>query len=171
MNDRPDRPDDASEPADERGGDKRLDIDAAFEAIVANYGPTAPVVEEPEERGRLETPGSPAVEPVETTPDPDRLRNLFRPAWDQPEPEDPEDHFVPPPPPPLPTPEPRRKIAWIALFGSPVLMLLAIVTGTSLPGWIMFLLSAGFVGGFVYLVATMGDSGRGNWPGDDGAVV
>ena len=162
MNDHPDRPDD-SDPS-ESSGDRGLDVDAAFEAIVANWGPTAPSPEvEPETP--VEPP--PPARPV----DQEHLRSLFRPAWDEPvEPEEVE-HYVPPPPPPIPTPEPRRKAAWAGLFGGPTLMLLAIVTGTSLPGWIMFVLSAGFVGGFVYLIATMGDSGRGHWPGDDGAVV
>lgn len=177
MTDRPDRPDDSENP--EPGGDRGLDVDAAFEAIVANFGPTIPPGSstEPDPPVAESGPpvvdsGPPVVEPVETrTPDPGHLRGLFRPAWDDPiEPDDVE-HFVPPPPPPIPTPEPRRKIAWIGLFGGPALMLFAIVTGTALPGWIMFVLSAGFVGGFVYLVATMGDSGRGHWPGDDGAVV
>jgi hypothetical protein len=189
VNDRPDPPDDPDQP--ESSGERGLDVDAAFEAIVANFGAVPPVAEgsdqpgggrpsshspavdepdrsrpmteEPDEGGRPEAPGGP--------PDPDRLRGLFRPAWDDPVVPDEEEHFVPPPPPPIPAPEPRRRVAWTGLFGGPALMLFAIVTGTSLPGWVMFLLSAGFVGGFVYLIATMNDSGRGHRPGDDGAVV
>ncbi len=86
-------------------------------------------------------------------------------SWDD------EGHFVPPPPPPLPVLEPRRKWAWIGLFGAPALMLLGIVLGWNYPSWISALLVGGFVGGFVYLVATMSRTGRGHWPGDDGAVV
>ncbi len=158
--------------------DRGLDIDAAFDQIVANWTPS--VVEEPEERGRLETPGRteddpPAVEEADEggrleTPDPDRLRNLFRPAWDAPDDIDPDEHFIPPPPPPLPPLDPRRKWAWLGMFGSPTLMLLSIIFAVALPGWVMFVLAAAFVGGFVYLVATM-DDGRGREGYDDGARV
>lgn len=49
-------------------------------------------------------------------------------------------------------------------------MLLAVVLGWTFPSWIMGLLVIGFVGGFVYLVATMSRI-RHDWSGDDGAVV
>jgi hypothetical protein len=84
-----------------------------------------------------------------------------------------EGHFIPPPPPPLPSVEPRRRAAWMALFGAPLLMLVVIVAGVGLPGWVVVGLALAFIGGFVYLVATMGGSGRSGGPGwpDDGAVV
>ena len=82
-----------------------------------------------------------------------------------------EGHFVPPTPPPLPPVEPRRKLAWFGLFGGPALMLLAVVLGFQYPGWVLFLLTAGFIGGFGYLVATMPKTRDGDGPGDDGAVV
>jgi hypothetical protein len=92
-------------------------------------------------------------------------------ADDGPVPWDDEGHYVPPPPPPLPALEPRRKAAWIGLFGSPLVMLLGIVFGWTYPAWVSFVLVVGFVGGFGYLVATM-PRGRGDgWSGDDGAVV
>ena len=84
---------------------------------------------------------------------------------------DDEGHFVPPPPPPLPVLEPRRKLAWFGLFGAPTLMLLAVIFGWTLPGWVGSLLVGSFVGGFVYLVATMQRRRPGDWSGDDGAVV
>jgi hypothetical protein len=62
-------------------------------------------------------------------------------------------------------------MAWIGLFGAPALMLLGIVLGWTFPSWVSALLVSGFVGGFVYLIATMPRNGRGHWPGDDGAVV
>ena len=86
-------------------------------------------------------------------------------SWDE------EGHFVPPTPPPLPTLEPRRKLAWIGMFGAPTVMLLAVVFGWQLPGWVGTLLVGSFVGGFVYLVATMPRRRPGDWSGDDGAVV
>ena len=82
-----------------------------------------------------------------------------------------EGHFVPPPPPPLPVLEPRRKAAWIGLFGGPALLLVAVVLGWALPQWLVGGLVLGFVGGFVYLVATMPRSGGDGWSGGDGAVV
>jgi hypothetical protein len=86
-------------------------------------------------------------------------------SWDD------EGHFVPPPPPPLPVLDPRRKAAWIGLFGGPALLLVAVVLGWALPQWLVGGLVLGFVGGFVYLVATMPRSGGDGWSGGDGAVV
>ncbi|HZJ06963.1 MAG TPA: hypothetical protein VFD59_16030, partial [Nocardioidaceae bacterium] len=82
-----------------------------------------------------------------------------------------EGHFVPPEPPPLPPIDPRRKLAWIGLFGAPVLMLTAVVLGWGYPGWVTATLVTGFVGGFGYLVATMPRRRPDDWSGDDGAVV
>ncbi len=45
-----------------------------------------------------------------------------------------EGHFVPPEPPPMPRATPARRLAWLGLFGSPLLMLLAVVLGWSYPG-------------------------------------
>lgn len=88
-----------------------------------------------------------------------------RPAWDD------EGHFVPPEPPPLPVPTPARRVAWAGLFGAPLVMLAAIALGWAYPTWVTALLVAAFVGGFVYLVATMQRTHHDDWSGDDGAVV
>ncbi len=74
---------------------------------------------------------------------------------------------MPPEPPPLPWPEPNRGLAWLALFGSPTLMLGALLLSISLPSWITTLLGFTFIGGFVYLVATMRRGPSDGW--DDGA--
>jgi hypothetical protein len=139
-------------------------------------GPTGATAE----TAPAEAPGEAAAEPAdgppqETPRDPDALRNLFRPAfgdtldteasWDD------EGHFVPPPPPPLPVVEPRRKLAWYALCGSPLFALLFIVTGIAMPGWVLVGMVAAFVGGFLYLVATMGSPSGDDWTGSDGAVL
>jgi hypothetical protein len=50
-------------------------------------------------------------------------------------------------------------------------MLLAVVLGWTMPGWLGFLLVAGFLGGFGFLVATMPRSRGEDGDGDDGAVV
>jgi hypothetical protein len=67
--------------------------------------------------------------------------------------------------------QPRRKVAWIGLFGGPLLLLVGIVLGIRYPEWITGVLLAGFAGGFVYLIATMPHDRPGSGSGDDGAVV
>ena len=160
-----------------------LDVDAAFAEIVARWGPTSdePAQQEPV----LPTEEPPAAAASRS------LHDLFRPAlpdltadpsadlsadpstdpsadvaWDD------EGHFVPPPPPPLPAVEPRRRLAWLALAGAPVLGMLFLLVQVAMPSWLSLGLVAAFVGGFGYLVATMGSgadrSGEG-WSGDDGA--
>jgi hypothetical protein len=82
------------------------------------------------------------------------------------------EHYVPPAPPPLPRLDPVTKLAWLALFGGPLYLLITTATGTSPSGLAAFLAVAGFVGGFVVLVLRM-DNGRPPDSGsdDDGAVV
>jgi hypothetical protein len=166
-----------------------LDEDAAWREIVAHYG------DEPEarldERDSSAVDPGPAVvepgppvgrtgEPADEQPDePTRPRrdvfdrsyldaqdlNTRAASWDD------EGHFVPPPPPPLPQLSPRRKLAWAGLLGAPALMLVVIILGWNFPTWVMGLLVGWFVGGFLYLVATMPRSRGDGWSGDDGAVV
>ena len=78
-----------------------------------------------------------------------------------------EDRFVPPPPPPLPLVPRDRMIAWVCLFGSPTILLITLVTGITIQPWLGYLLVAGFVGGFGYLVVKMPHSREDPW--DDGA--
>jgi hypothetical protein len=80
-----------------------------------------------------------------------------------------EERYVPPPPPPLPHVAPDRLVAWTGIFGSPVVLLVALVLGVGLPAWLGYLLVAGFVGGFIYLVVQMPRGPRDPW--DDGAQV
>jgi hypothetical protein len=126
--------------------DHGLDVDAAWADIVARWGPTPEV--------STEKPAPPEDEPDDRRTD-----------------EEAEEHFVPPPPPPLPVVDPRRRLAWIGLFGTPVLALLMVAFGVEVSGWIGFLMAVAFVGGFSYLVATMGSAPPDDWPGDDGAVL
>lgn len=142
---------------DERSGtgrpedpDRGLDVDAAFADIVARWGPTP---QPPEEQ-----PPALADQPA--------ARRTGEPADGTGE-----DHYVPPPPPPLPVVEPRRRLAWIGLLGTPLLALVMIALRVQVSGWLGLLMTLAFVGGFSYLVATMGSSAPDDWPGDDGAVV
>jgi hypothetical protein len=171
----PDRPD---EP--EHG----LDVDAAFADIVAHYG-EVPDVDASVEEGADPPPTTPQdASPDRSAPETrdsgdappaaEETRSVLEPGWTDPleihATWDDEGHFVPPPPPPLPAVEPRRRAAWAALFGAPLVMLVVIVAGVGVPGWVVVGLALAFIGGFVYLVATMGSPGGPRWP-DDGAVV
>lgn len=80
-----------------------------------------------------------------------------------------EEHFVPPDPPPVPRGTPARRLAWAGLLLPPVIMVLAVALRWVLPSWAATGLVAAFVGGFVYLVATMPRDGGDGW--GDGAVV
>jgi hypothetical protein len=81
--------------------------------------------------------------------------------------DDDEEHFVPPPPPPLPKGDAMTRLAWVALLGGPVYLVLSVFLGRSVPSWAAFAAVAAFIGGFVALVLRMGDDP----PDDDGAVV
>lgn len=83
-----------------------------------------------------------------------------------------DDHYIPPVPPPLPKLDPVTKLAWLALFGGPLYLLISTATGAAISGLAAFLAVAAFVGGFVILVLRM-DNGRPPDSGsdDDGAVV
>lgn len=169
MNQTPDEHDDPTDggsSARDQGAGRKLDEDAAWRAIIENYG----------ERASVDDAAQPDPPPESPTLREERLRGLFRPSWNDPlqteATYEEEGHFVPPTPPPPPRPEPRRRAAWAGLFGAPFVMLVAVVLGWGLPSWITAGLAACFVGGFVYLVATMPDRRPGEGPGGgDGAVV
>jgi hypothetical protein len=137
---------------DDLSGGVSDDDDAAWRSIVENFGDRHDLGAD-EEEPAPEAPPSP--------------RGLL--PDEQPVPRDPEDHYVPPPPPPLPRPEPRRLLAWVGLFGVPTFVLLALVTRIALPSWLGLILIVWFVGGFVYLVASMRPSSGDDY--DDGAVL
>ena len=186
----------AEPPSRSDGPDPGLDVDAAFAEIVAHWGPTDPEVGGDAGQPRAEPPaatpglGAPATAPGGSAgpsgpsgpsvpsvpagpPDPvDRGGSTWddslhtRATWED------EGHFVPPAPPPLPVVEPRRRMAWTALAGAPVVGMLLLLLGVAVPSWASSFLVCAFVGGFCYLVATMGQhSSRDDWSGDDGAVL
>jgi len=115
-------------------------------------------------------PGLPVMSPI--TDAPRSYPGAGAGPRDSPRPVDPADeHFVPPVPPPLPRLEPATKLAWIALFGGPLYLLISTALGATISGLAAFLAVAAFVGGFVVLVLRM-DNGRPPDSGpDDGAVV
>jgi hypothetical protein len=97
---------------------------------------------------------------------------IVRPAVPAPPPPAGDDeHYVPPVPPPLPRLDSVSKGAWVALFGGPGYLLLAVLLGWVVPSWAAFGAVAAFVGGFATLVVRMGDRPPSDSGPDDGAVV
>ncbi|WP_028658848.1 hypothetical protein [Nocardioides insulae] len=168
----PASPEERTDPT-EGASSPRLDEDAAWQAIVANFGDRAVLEEsseEPasgsgsrsEESGGSEVAPGPAAEPARfEEPDTD----WYTPLED-------DGAFVPPDPGPIRT-SPDRLLAWAGVLGVPVLTVLGVMlsrlTSFYLPGWVGLLAVAAFIGGFVYLVATMPRSPDDPW--DDGAQV
>jgi len=103
-------------------------------------------------------------------PGPPQIR-IVRPASPAPQPGDDDDHFVPPVPPPMPRLDPVTKGAWVALFGGPAYLLIAVMLSWQVPSWAAFTAVAAFVGGFATLVVRMGDRPPRDSGPDDGAVV
>jgi hypothetical protein len=130
--------------------------DDAWRAIVDNYG----------DRAEIEAEDAPVEQPVSEV-----RRSIEQPSWDDPyvDSDWSTDRFVPPPPPPLPTPTADRLVAWVGVFGSPIVLLLCLVLGIDLPQLVAYLLVAAFVGGFLYLVIQMPRGPRD--PDDDGAQI
>ncbi len=61
------------------------------------------------------------------------------------------------------------RLAWAAVLGAPVFLVLAVALGWKLPSVVTGLGVGAFVGGFVTLIARM--RGRNPYDPDDGAVV
>ena len=119
-----------------------------------------------------DAPTAPSPKPIPgVIPAPPQLR-IIRPAVPAPVPaDDDDDHFVPPVPPPLPRLDPITKGAWVALFGGPAYLLIAVMVDWQVPGWAAFCAVAAFIGGFATLVVHMGERPPRDSGPDDGAVV
>ncbi len=154
------------------------DEQAAWAEIVASFNrspadpvPRWPAVEDIEvvddsgdgQRGRSSRDGEPADDPD--------LVMLGEAPEAEPRADRDEDHFVPPPPPPLPRTDGVTKAAWLAMLGGPVYLFVAAAAGMTIETWQAVLAAAAFVGGFVTLVARMGDRPPTDSGPDDGAVV
>jgi hypothetical protein len=150
-------------------------VDSLFADIVAGFA--EPSTDPVPRWSVLEdaTPSSDADDEPEPEPRRGLSSRLVRRGHDseqQPAPEeDLEGHFVPEPPPPLPAADPITRLAWAALLGGPILIVLAALLQISLESWVVVLALAGFVGGFATLVARMRDRPRQDDGWDDGAVL
>jgi hypothetical protein len=156
--------------------EERDDVEVAWARIVADYDrqidpgtgrwPAQEDVDEP-------TDEVSATDPVENVDPADLLRPGASTDWaarEAAEPRERDDHFVPPPPPPLVRPDLPSGIAWAGLLGGPAMLLLATVLGWALPSLLTAACVVGFIGGLVYLLATMDDRRDGDgW--DNGAQV
>jgi hypothetical protein len=132
------------------------DHDEAWRAIVENYGDRPALDDEP--------PAPSEPQPASAMPETDE------PAEDPEDAEEVAERFVPPVPPPGPSLRLPDHLPWLGVLGSPALLLVATLAGIDLPGWAGYALVAAFLGGFVWLVATM-RRGGGRDPWDDGARV
>jgi hypothetical protein len=144
-----------------------LDEEAAWLMIVENYGERPEMGPETLPDRTAPAPARPVAPPV--------LDRSYLDALDAARAGEPvagrhdDEHFVPPEPPPIPRGTPARRLAWCCLFGAPLLMLLGVALGRSYPMWASVCLILAFVGGFVFLIATMPRHGGDGY--DDGAVV
>jgi len=165
-----------------------FDMDAEFAAIVAAFRSTPaghrpwPAAEDmPSERRRDEADrraGGSDLADDDEGPQPNSgpqgpggpsvigWEDLLRPL-PVPEPEA-EAGYVPPPPPPLPETSVGTRFAWAAVLGGPALLFAAVLLGWHLADWMMLAAAVAFLGGFVALVARLGDRPDDD---DDGAVV
>jgi hypothetical protein len=78
-----------------------------------------------------------------------------------------DESFTPPPLPPPAQISPERRVAWVGLVASPIVLVLLNLLDYPLPGILSVGLVVAFVASFGYLVATMAPRD----PDDDGARV
>jgi hypothetical protein len=179
-------------PQDEREDRPELDVDAAFAAIVADFGRPLPAGVGPwpaSEDVDADAPPAPpgaaraggAVPGATVLPDPAALRPGHAPRHRLPDdvpplaPEsvpvdDPEDRYVPPEAPPITSTDLASRLAWFGVLGAPLLLLIAALTLNRLPSLMVVGAVLGFVGGFATLVVRLPRDRDDNGP-DDGAVV
>src|SRR5690242_1752872 len=110
----------------------------AWREIVDHYGDRPDVAELAELTTPLETPA----------PEPTDESDSFQAAAD-------DETFTPPPLPPPPVISPERRVAWVGLVASPILLVVINLLHYALPGILSLGLVVTFIASFGYLVATM----------------
>ncbi len=108
---------------------------------------------EPLRRARAEPPRPPADAP--------QAPDAFVDNWED------EGHFTPPEPPELPAGTPVSRLAWAAMVGGPVVLLLITLTGWDPPRIVGISAGLAFLAGFATLVWLLPESREDGW--DDGA--
>lgn len=81
------------------------------------------------------------------------------------------DRYIPPPLPPQPKLDPVAKAAWASLLGGPAYLLLSMLLGWQVPGWVQLVAIIAFIAGFLVLVIRLGDGPSRRDGPDQGAVV
>jgi len=170
MSPNPDEPGDSDEPTE-----SRPDLDAAFDAIVANlrHGdrpadvPRWPANEDDEPAPNSATPVEPRLGSTWAG-----WEDLVAPKADA-EPVDAADdeHFVPPPPPPVPRGDKVLRWGWAGALGAPIAAVLLALVGWDLTGMTGLLLVGSFLAGFATLVSRMREGPHIDSGPDDGAVI
>jgi hypothetical protein len=171
--------------SDERvpdGGEARgpLDVEAAFADIVAHWDDSSrtPVGSWPAQEdlgpiiiGDDLTDDEPDADEVSADSGSSYTVSLTPTDWAPRVPEVPvEEGYVPPDPPPLPRGDLIGWLAWTAVIGGPLFLLLASQVWTDIGRiWIMLAVLA-FIAGFAAIVARLPNSRNDDDP-DDGAVV
>jgi len=134
----------------------------AWREIIDHYGELPDPASEPHAPDEAGLPPEPAVpaEPAVEQPGADAPGEAFHlELYDE--------EFTPPPLPPPPHVTPERRLAWVGLVVSPVLLVVLNLIHFALPGILTFGLVVAFIASFGYLVATMAPRD----PDDDGARV
>lgn len=154
-------------------GVREQDEDAAWRSIVDNYGERATLDEDVgaavdvsagDDESEVVEPDLPEVDHLDPNLDEQPDETPYSPVLDAPE-----ESYTPPPPPPLPRPRGPLGLAWVGLLGSPLLLLILVLTGTYVPQLLSWALVGAFLGGFLYLVWHMPSGPRD--PFDDGARI
>jgi hypothetical protein len=156
---------------DDGAGDDRARAAAeelAWRQIIDHYGERPDVRTETDPVAEPEAAADPAIDPaielgIDPATEPPAADAPFEPfhleLYDE--------EFTPPPLPPPAHITPERRLAWVGLVASPVLLVVLNLIDFSLPGILTFGLVLAFIGSFGYLVATMEPRD----PDDDGARV
>jgi hypothetical protein len=147
---------------DEPGDPARAEAEElAWREIVDHYGEGPDLAELSDLTSALEEPREQPLEyrvvrPILDPEDADVFRDDLG-----------EEPFTPPPLPPPAVISPERRVAWVGLVASPILLVLINFLDYALPGILTFGLVVAFIASFGYLVATMEPRD----PDDDGARV
>jgi hypothetical protein len=142
---------------DAAGEDRAAAEELAWREIVDHYGERPDVRQDPEAVSQsegFEQPEQPEQPVAGASYEPFQME-LY------------DEEFTPPPLPPPPEVTPERRLAWVGLVASPVLLVLLNLIDYSLPGILTAGLVVAFIASFGYLVATMAPRD----PDDDGARV
>lgn len=124
--------------------------DDAWASIVANFGERAELTDEEK-----------AIQPIVPVEEEHEI-DYFVPFES-------DDGYEPPPVERVGLADGPRGAAWIGVLGAPLLFMVALLTGISIPHWLSLFAVVAFLAGLGYLIATMRHHDDDPW--DDGARV